>query len=81
MVLICSENLKYLILAWISFTQLLQIKDLSIREQIIVEIVVFVILLVFFVFVLLGFTALSSNQDIAAGISSVLVVIAGGGSK
>ena len=48
-------------------SQVLEITELSVREQILKEIVVFIIMLLFFMFILLGFTTLSSNQNISSG--------------
>lgn len=71
----------------------MELRDATIREQIVQEIVVFIILLLFFIFILVGFTTIGmlliintcitlhtgSNQDVASGISSLMVFLVGGG--
>jgi hypothetical protein len=59
-------------------SNVLEMRDLTVREQIIREIVVFLIMISFFAFLLTGFTALKTS-DLSAAISSFMVFLVGGG--
>ena len=52
---------------------------MTLREQIFTEIVIFVVLVLFFLFMLFGYTILSPTDDVSAAINSVLIFVVGGG--
>lgn len=60
-------------------SELLKIRDVTVRQMIVIEVWVYFILLFFFIFVLIGFTTLSNTQNISSVISSLLVILVGGG--
>eukprot|EP01119_Soliformovum_irregulare_P016547 TRINITY_DN4801_c2_g1_i2.p1 TRINITY_DN4801_c2_g1~~TRINITY_DN4801_c2_g1_i2.p1 ORF type:complete len:688 (-),score=145.76 TRINITY_DN4801_c2_g1_i2:674-2737(-) len=60
-------------------SQVLEISGLTLRGQIIQELTLFFMLVLFFAFLLLGFTGLSTDQNLASAISSTIIFLVGGG--
>ncbi len=62
-------------LSLLYYLQIFEIKDASIRSQLVTEIFAFVILLLFFVFILVGFTTLSNSSPVSTQIYQIAPIV------